>query len=137
MVTEKPAPGVVVVEPRRQDNSVSKVGALHGLGSPVVHFYFFFGGGFPYKKTTKKGTLILTSLLEDLVVVGLIGVFFVLVDIRTYFWLGRYGCCFGFSVNERNPAPKLVGGLAQYPSARAYSALLPSKNRLGGRFHPS
>ena len=40
------------------------------LGPPVVPFYrFFFGGGFPYQNRLprKVGTLILTSLLEDLV----------------------------------------------------------------------
>ena len=36
-----------------------------GLGPP---FYPFFGGGFPYQnRLQKKGTLILASLLEDLV----------------------------------------------------------------------
>ena len=38
------------------------------LGPPVVPFYPFLGEGPLLKKTTeKKGTLILTSLLEDLV----------------------------------------------------------------------
>ena len=41
------------------------------LGPPVVPFYrFFFGGRVPLLKSTtgKKGTLVLTSLLEDLVI---------------------------------------------------------------------
>ena len=40
----------------------------HQLGPPVVRFYPFRGGRAPTKIVySKKGTLILTSLLEDLV----------------------------------------------------------------------
>ena len=47
-----------------------RIRCFHGiLGPPVVPFYsFFWGGGFPTKiNYRKKGTLILTSLLEDYV----------------------------------------------------------------------
>ena len=45
------------------------------LGSPVVPFHPFFGEGPPtkidYSDYSKKGTLVLSSLLEDLVLVSL------------------------------------------------------------------
>ena len=76
------------------------------LGPPVAPVYrFFFLGGFPYQnKLQTKGTLILTSLLEDLVLIK---------------WVSKPGCSLLAMVTSYE-APKwvisvLTSHLTKYP----------------------